>query len=129
MQAVLLRLRRVHLLEVDPRPDLLRINDCAGGVPLRFRHPPRLEELVPGCEARWRVLFFVVKSRCPQFCEPSRGCAVEDDLNGCSPRRPPRPPDESGKTLVGCGGLPKSPRPFFPAGGPAPGRDLYSLRR
>src|SRR5207245_9213130 len=80
MQAVLLRRRRVHLLEVDPRADLLRINDCPGTVHLCFRHSPRLEELVPGCEARWRVLFLVVKSRCPELREPSRVCAIEDDL-------------------------------------------------
>src|SRR5207247_5946917 len=55
VKAVLVRLRRVHLLEINPRSDRLRIDDCAGGIPFRFRYATRPEELGPGRVADGRV--------------------------------------------------------------------------
>src|SRR5207247_9990516 len=99
MKPVLARLRRVHLLEVDPGSDPFGVDDGTRAVPFFLAHSPGLKEGSPRRVAGRRILFPVMECRRPELLEPARMGAVEHDLDGCrnltSPlsrcRSPPRP--------------------------------------
>src|SRR5256712_10377882 len=67
MDSILGGLRGVHLLEVDPRSDLLRVDDRTRGVPFFLRHTPRLQERGPRRVPGRRILLLVVKRRRPEL--------------------------------------------------------------
>src|SRR5437763_16210820 len=66
MKAVLPRLRRVHLLKVNPRPMAIRIDNRARRIPFLLGHIPRLQRRLPGRESVRRVLPLVVQRLPPE---------------------------------------------------------------
>src|SRR5437879_5091006 len=80
MEAVLPRLRRVHLLKVNPRSMAVRIDNRARGVPFLLGHVPRLQRRLPGRESVRRVLHLVVQRLRPEPGEAIGVGTVEYDL-------------------------------------------------
>src|SRR5438105_13353802 len=81
MKAVLPRLRRVHLLKVNPRPMAIRIDNRARRIPFLLGHIPRLQRRLPGRESVRRVLHLVVQRLRPEPGEAIRVGTVEYDLS------------------------------------------------
>src|SRR5256885_8864974 len=89
---ILPRLRRVQLLEVDPRTLSLGIDNRTRGVPLLRGHPPCLERRLPRRKPRGRVLQLVMERFGPELRQAIRIGGVEHDLSlGCHDRFPVRP--------------------------------------
>src|SRR5207247_9593100 len=80
MEAVLPRLRRVHLLKVNPRSMAVRIDNRARRVPFLLGHIPRLQRRLPGRKSVRRVLHLVVESLRPEPGEAIRVGTVEYNL-------------------------------------------------
>src|SRR2546430_12352550 len=92
MDPILPWLRRVHLLEVDPRSPSLRIDNRARGVPLLRGHVPCFERRLPRRKARGRGLQLVLEGFGPELGPAIRIRAVEHDFSlGCNDRFPARP--------------------------------------
>src|SRR2546427_10059286 len=89
---ILPRLRRVQLLEVDPRTLSLGIDNRTRGVPLLRGPPPCLERRLPRRKPRGRVLQLVMERFGPELRQAIRIGGVEHDLSlGCHDRFPVRP--------------------------------------
>src|SRR5213080_1346232 len=89
MKPVLARLRRVHLLEVDPGSDPFGVDDGTRAVPFFLGHSPGLKEGSPRRVPGRRILFPVMECRRQELREPARDGAVEHDLDGCRHRTSP----------------------------------------
>src|SRR5256712_7143602 len=115
-------LRRVQLLEVNPRSPSLRIDNRTRGVPLLRGHIPCFERRLPRRKPRGRVLQLVMECFGPELRKAIRIDGVELVLSlGCHDRFPVRPHRpraylrDAGRSANRAGGLaqPKSARPFW----------------
>ena len=81
VQTVLHLLALRHLLEVDPRPGAMRVDDGAGIVPTLGRKIRGRQSLLPGLEPRRRIVELITESHRPELGEHGRALRVDDDLH------------------------------------------------